>query len=110
MRLRLERGDHRTRKSSAYDVLDEVTGKCVGTVSIERAHRGHKRYPTRIIRLFDAKYVGSFNTHTACVAFVKGVEAVLNYMLEAKDVKDLKSVLDHMLEAKEFEIPAKPAQ
>ena len=45
-----------------------------------------------------------------CVAFVKGVEAVLNYMLEAKDVKGLKSVMDHMLEAKEFEIPAKPAQ
>ena len=44
------------------------------------------------------------------VAFVKGVEAVLNYMLEAKDVKGLKSVLDHMLEAKGFAIPAKPAQ
>jgi hypothetical protein len=61
-------------------------------------------------RLFDSKYVGSFNTHTECVAFVKGVEAVLNYMLEAKDVKGLRIVRDHMLEAKEFEIPAKPAQ
>ena len=66
-------------------------------------------YPTRTIRLLDSKYVGSFNTHTECVAFVKGAEAVLNYMLEAKDVKGLKSVMDHMLEAKEFEIPAKPA-
>jgi hypothetical protein len=51
------------------------------------SHCGHKRYPTRTIRLFDSKYIGSFNTHTECVAFVKGVEAVLNYMLEAKDVK-----------------------
>jgi hypothetical protein len=58
----------------------------------------------------DSKYIGSFNTHTECVAFVKGVEAVLNYMLEAKDVKGLKSVLDHTLEAKEFEIPAKLAK
>jgi len=41
---------------------------------------------------------------------VKGVEAVLNYMLEAEDVKGVKSVLDHMLEAKEFETPAKPAK
>ena len=44
------------------------------------------------------------------MAFVKGVEAVLNYMLEAEDVKGVKSVLDHMLEAKEFETPAKPAK
>ena len=106
MRLILER----VSTPNEYGIFDEVTGKCVGTVSIERAHRGHKRYPTRTIRLFDSKYVGSFNTHTECIAFVKGAEAVLNYMLEAKDVKGLKSVLDHMLEAKEFEIPAKPAQ
>ena len=105
MRLILER----MSTSNEYGIFDEVTGKCVGTVSIERAHRGHKRYPTRTIRLFDSKYVGSFNTHTECVAFVKGAEAVLNYMLEAKDVKGLKSVLDHMPEVKECEAPAKPA-
>ena len=40
----------------------------------------------------------------------EGVEALLNYMLEAKDVKGVKSVLKNMLEAKEFEIPAKPAE
>ena len=34
------------------------------------------------------------------LAFVKGVEAVLNYMLEAKDVKGLNSALNHMLEVK----------
>ena len=63
----------------------------------------------RTIRLFDSKYVGSFNTHTECVAFVKGAEAVLNYMLEAKDVKGVRSALHHMLEAKECETPAEPA-
>jgi pentatricopeptide repeat protein len=35
-----------------------------------------------------------------CVAFVKGVEVVLDYMLKAKDVKSAKSLLNHMLEAK----------
>jgi hypothetical protein len=46
MRLKLERGDaHWTRKSNAYDVLDEVTGKCVGSVSVDRTPR-HKSYPT----------------------------------------------------------------
>ena len=40
---------------------------------------------------------------------MKGVEAVLNCMLEAKDVKNVKAMLNHMLEAKEFEPPAEPA-
>jgi hypothetical protein len=60
--------------------------------------------------LFDSKSISNFNTHVECVAFVKGVEALLNYMLEAKDVEGLKSALNNMLEAKEFEIPAKPAE
>jgi hypothetical protein len=38
-----------------------------------------------------------------CVAFVKGVEVVLDYMLKVKDVKSAKSLLNHMIEAKEFE-------
>jgi hypothetical protein len=57
---------------------DEVTSKCVGTVNIPRAHRlGQQRYPTRVIRLFDSKSISNFNTHVECVAFVKGVEALL---------------------------------
>jgi len=104
MRLILER----VSTPNEYGILDEVTGKCVGTVSIERAHRGHKRYPTRTIRLFDSKYVGTFNTHMECVAFVKGVEVVLDYMLKVKDVKSAKSLLNHMLEAKEK--PAEPEE
>jgi hypothetical protein len=110
MRLLLERVSTR-RTDSEYGIFDEVTGKCVGTVSIERAPRiGHQKYSTRAIRLFDSKYISSFNSHMECVAFVKGVEALLSYMLEAKDVKGLKSALNDMLEAKEFEMPAKPAE
>jgi hypothetical protein len=35
--------------------------------------------------LFDKKHTGSFETHKECDVFVKGVEAVLNHTLEAKD-------------------------
>ena len=46
--------------------------------------------------------------HMECVAFVKGVEVVLDYMLKVKDVKSAKSLLNHMLEAKEE--PAEPEE
>jgi len=110
MRLKLQRGDaHSTRTTSEYGVFDEVTGKCVGTVSFDKVpRRGHKSYPTRTIRLFNSKYVGIFNTHMECVAFVKGVEVVLDYMLKVKDVKSAKALLNHMLEAKEK--PAEPEE
>jgi hypothetical protein len=70
---------------------------------------GHQRYLTRTIRLFDSKYISSFNTHMECVAFVNGVEAVLNYMLEAKDVQGLNLALNRMLDVKGCETPAQPA-
>ena len=69
---------------------------------------GHKSYPTRTIRLYNSEYVGIFNMHMECVAFVKGVEVVLDYMLKVKDVKSAKSLLNHMLEAKEN--PAEPEE
>jgi hypothetical protein len=53
----------------------------------------HKSYSTGGIRLFDSKYVGIFHTHMECVAFVKGVEVVLHYMLKVKDVKSPKALL-----------------
>jgi hypothetical protein len=109
MRLILDRLSTRGT-ADEYGICDEVTGKCVGTVGIGRAPRtGHHRYPTRTIRLFDSKHISAFNTHMECVAFVRGVEAMLNYMLEAKDVKGLNSALNRMLEAKECETPAEPA-
>ena len=109
MRLKLERDDGARRTGSEYGVVDETTGKCVGTVSFDKVPRGgHKSYPTRTIRLFNSKYVGIFNTRMECVAFVKGVEVVLDYMLKVKDVKSAKSLLNHMLEAKEK--PAEPEE
>ena len=48
-----------------YGVFDEVTGKCVGIVSVARSH---KSYPTGTIRLFESKYIGGFNTRAECVA------------------------------------------
>jgi hypothetical protein len=109
IRLKLERGDGARRTGNEYGVFDETTGTCVGTVSFDKGpHAGHKSYPTRTIRLFDSKYVGTFNTHMECVAFVKGVEVVLDYMLKAKDVKSAKSLQNHMLEVKEK--PAEPEQ
>jgi hypothetical protein len=73
------------RTGNEYGVFDETTGKCVGTVSFDKVSRAsHKSYPTRTIRLFDSKYVGIFNTHMECVAFVKGVEVVLDCMGEGE--------------------------
>jgi len=43
-----------------------------------------------------------------CVAFVKGVEVVLDYMLKVKDEKSAKALLNHMLEGKEK--PAEPEE
>jgi hypothetical protein len=109
MRLILDRVST-PRRTDEYGIRDEVTGKCIGAVGIERAPRiGHQRYPTRTIRLFDSKHISSFNTHMECVAFVNGVEAVLNYMLEAKDVQGLNLALNRMLDVKGCETPAQPA-
>jgi hypothetical protein len=108
-RVRRDRVSAR-RTANEYGISDEVTGKCVGTVSIEQAPRiDHQRCPIRAIRLFDSEHISSFNPRMECVAFVKGVEAVLNYMLEAKDVKGLNSALNHMLDVKGCDTPAKPA-
>ena len=101
MRLLLERVSTR-RTGNEYGVFDETTDKCVGTDSFDKVPRAsHKSYSTRSIRLFDSKYVGIFDTHMECVAFMKGVEVVLDYMLKVKDAKSDKSLLNHMLEAME---------
>jgi hypothetical protein len=50
--------------------------------------------------------VGNFNTHAECVVFVKGVEAVLNYLLKADDAKSAKSSEPH---ARSEGKPAEPA-
>ena len=72
-----------------------------------RASRiGRARYPIGTIQLFEPKCTGSFNTHVECVAFVTGVEVVLNYM---KPLKGVKSLLTHVLEMEEGKTAAEPA-
>ena len=109
MRLKLQRVDARYARTmpTQYGVFDEVTGKCVGAVAIDR-HIG-KRRVFRTVVLFDERYSGSFDTHTECVAFVKGVEAVLNDILKAKNATSVKAMLNHVLEVTQHETPAQPA-
>ena len=109
MRLKLQRVDARYARTmpTQYGVFDEVTGKCVGAVAIDR-HVG-KRCVFRTVVLFDERYSGSFDTHTECVAFVKGVEAVLNDILKAKNATSVKAMLNHVLEVTQHETPAQPA-
>jgi hypothetical protein len=99
---KLERLDaYYTGKTSyQYGVFDEVTGKCIGTVNIDR-YIG-KRRVARAVQLFDKRYTGSFDAHAECVAFLKGVEAVLN-------ATSVNVMPNHMPEVKECEALAKPA-
>jgi hypothetical protein len=83
MRLTFEKLDAR-HGCAEVDVYDEETGKCVGKVGASNGvfHEGYP-YRARYVRLFNQKYFGTFDTHDECVAFVKGVETVLNHMIEA---------------------------
>jgi hypothetical protein len=67
MHLKLERVDayYGRTTSDQYGVFDELTGKRVGTVSIDRY--GGRRRLTRTVQLFDRKYRGTFETQrTPC--------------------------------------------
>jgi hypothetical protein len=100
-------GDAAITAEDTIAVFDEVTGKCVGAVAIDR-HIG-KRRVFRTVVLFDERYRGSFDTHTECVAFVKGVEAVLNDILKTENATSVRTMLNHVLEVTVYERPAQPA-
>jgi hypothetical protein len=68
-----------------------------------------KRRVFRTVALFDERYSGSFDTHTECIAFVKGVEAVLNDILKAKNATSVTAMLNRVAEVMEYETPAHPA-
>lgn len=68
------------------DVIDRDTGKVVGFVDAERSPA--KRH----ISLFGGKYQGHFSSNNSkdeCVAFAKGVEAVLNHMVAVDEEKSV---------------------
>jgi hypothetical protein len=75
MRLKISDIDLRSVASGgSQPVIDEDTGGRVG-----RFYYG--KQIGRAIYLFGNKYIGRFETQAECVAFLKGVEAVLNHMV-----------------------------
>jgi hypothetical protein len=88
MYLKLERVDAYYGRTTfdQYGVFDELIGKRVGTVSIDRY--GGRRRLTRTVQLFDEKYRGTFETPAECVAFVKIAKA--ERRAKAKEIEDRK--------------------
>ncbi len=80
MRLHVQwidmRGGYDSTDKWVGDVIDEETGKKVGFVEAARTPR------RRHISLFSGKYQCDFDSQDKCEAFAKGVESVLNYMVE----------------------------
>jgi hypothetical protein len=73
------RGGYENQTAWNTDVIDEETGKKVGYV-----HQENKP-ANRYISLFGGKYVGHFADVGRCVAFAKGVEAVLNHAISVDE-------------------------
>jgi hypothetical protein len=57
-------------------ITDNDTGKVVGFVKASRSPA------TRHVSLFGGKYQGDFRTIEECCAFIKGVEVVLNHVVQ----------------------------
>lgn len=67
--------DHLNRMDGlTVDITDEDKSDVVGEVRFEKG-------PGRHIELY-GRYRGTVKTHEECVAFVKGVETVLKYMID----------------------------
>jgi hypothetical protein len=72
--------DARTRIGRAnHPIIDLVSGKIVGRIQGRLGSR-FDTFPAWMISLFDGKYSGGFSRREECIAFAKGVEAVLNHM------------------------------
>jgi len=72
MRLRFARLGARTT-GNEYHISDQVTTNVSELSVSSRVGRGIYP-PTKIIRLFNANNISSFNTHMECVTFVNSVE------------------------------------
>jgi hypothetical protein len=59
-------------------IEDEISGKAVGTLFFGR-------HAMRTVSLLAGKYQGTFPTHEECCAFAKGVEVVLNQMVQSTE-------------------------
>jgi hypothetical protein len=74
------RGRYASTVSFRSKVIDEDTGEQVGFVEETRSP------PRRHISLFGGKYHGVFTKPEECAAFAKGVEAVMNHLVELPDL------------------------
>ena len=62
-----------TMDGLTVDIIDDETDDAVGEVRFEKGVGRH-------VTLY-GRYKGTVQTHEECVAFVKGVETVLEYMI-----------------------------
>jgi hypothetical protein len=87
MNIQVPHIDGRTRRAEFRQaIVDLDSGKDVGILECRQGSAGHsRRYPSRVISLFDGKYREAFESHAECVAFAKGVEAVINQATAPKD-------------------------
>jgi hypothetical protein len=87
MRLTFEKFDGRSQLS-ATSIIDADTGRKVGYITHGRTSFGGSG---RIdVALFD-RYRATVNRHEECLGFVRGVEAVLNHMIDLPDLAKSKA-------------------
>lgn len=82
MNIEVPRIDGRTvHAGGTIPIKDLDSGDTVGYLETGQGFEaGTMRQPSRSICLF-GKYYGSFESHNECVAFAKGVQAVLKHMV-----------------------------
>lgn len=87
MKIEIPRVDGRSwRAQMKVYVKDADTGQDIGYIENRQGSAypvdgEYRRHPSRSINLFHGKYTGSFETHEECLAFAKGVEAVVNHIV-----------------------------
>jgi hypothetical protein len=84
MRFNVPEADARKNDGRTFVVTDLDSGNPAGNITTGKGVSccmGTVRFYTRRISLL-GKYHGGFDSHAECVAFAKGVEAVLNHMME----------------------------
>jgi hypothetical protein len=87
MKIEIPRVDGRSwQAQSKVFVRDADTDQQIGHIENRQGSTYIKdgeywRHPSRHISLFSGKYTGTFETHEECLAFAKGVEAVVNHMV-----------------------------
>jgi hypothetical protein len=74
MRLVVPKDHLSTMDGLTVDVIDEDINDAVGEVRFEKGVGRH-------VFLYN-RYKGTVQTHEECVAFVKGVQTVLEYMID----------------------------